>query len=152
MDSNAVNNDVDKMNNSEMNDEKIGEDYDLITLSGFSQISRWYFPKNTTSCPDENCQRSLETRSAAIIHFKEKHAMNALLCLTCNMPISVKTPEDYFLHYRNAHPEVEIQEYHQQIDKFTQTQKMPESPKKAKENVATEENVSLCMTYEALFL
>lgn len=91
-------------------------DNDLIILSGFGLTSHWNFPPNTTTCPVENCQLSFKLRSTAIYHFKQQHATNSVFCLICNRPICSKPIS---IHYREAHPEVEIPE-RQQIDECTQ--------------------------------
>lgn len=80
-----------------------GTTNDMITLTGLGKITHWHFP-NINYCPHPNCQEDFENSSAAKIHYQEHHAMNAILCLVCLVPIYSYSIDGYIVHYRNAHP------------------------------------------------
>lgn len=59
------------------------------------------------TCPAKRCRYSkFATQSAAKMHYKEHHSMNAILCISCNKPISTHSKSDYILHYRRKHKNV----------------------------------------------
>lgn len=87
-----------------------GED-DLIILSGDGHITQWQFPKQLTYCPVLSCRIQFRNRSEAIAHYKERHAMNAILCSLCNKPIRTDTKnssKEFISHYRRMHPDAEL--------------------------------------------
>lgn len=85
--------------------EKRNKDKDLITLTGAGHITQWRFPKNLTRCPVSNCQKKCSTRSAAIEHYKNHHAIRAILCSICDKPVAAKTYDSFIEHYRKQHPQ-----------------------------------------------
>lgn len=87
---------------------------DLITISGLNWITEWKFPKNLTQCPvhrcnqDLGCNNQLEIRSAAISHFKERHAKRAVFCFICEKLIICWFKSSFDRHYRRIHPNKKI--------------------------------------------
>lgn len=61
----------------------------------------WLFPE-TNSCPNGHCSTVNKSRKAAMIHFQERHAKDAILCEVCNKPIAQK--RHFFNHFLNMHP------------------------------------------------
>lgn len=47
-------------------------------------------------------------RSDVIVHYKRKHADQAVLCPICNVPISAKLTISYKLHFTRVHPDIEF--------------------------------------------
>lgn len=105
------------------------EEEDWITLSGGGHITQWRFPKYSSACPVLGCRIQFRNRSEAIAHYKERHAMNAILCSICDKPIRIDTkPNGFIDHYQRLHPNVnlpnfdEIQEEKISISKKQQQQ------------------------------
>lgn len=83
------------------NDSVIENDHDdgddMIVLRGRGNISKWLFP-NTTQCPVMNCRLKFNSRSAAIAHYRSKHAGHYMMCTTCKKPISVANNSNWKVH------------------------------------------------------
>lgn len=47
-------------------------------------------------------------RSDVIVHYKKKHANQAVLCPICNVPIFAKLTISYKLHFTRVHPDIEF--------------------------------------------
>lgn len=47
-------------------------------------------------------------RSDVIVHYKKKHADQAILCPICNVPIFAKLTISYKLHFTRVHPDIEF--------------------------------------------
>lgn len=43
-----------------------------------------------------------------IVHYKKKHADQAILCPICNVPIFAKLTISYKLHFTRVHPDIEF--------------------------------------------
>lgn len=57
---------------------------------------------------ERDCLLECGTNSAAIIHYKEEHASNAILCYICDRPIYAKQPKDFQIHYDTTHPDADM--------------------------------------------
>lgn len=78
----------------------------MIYLTGGGHISQWHFPENTSICPVLGCHLQFQTRFQAIEHYRQRHAMYAILCKICSKPIRIDTKKDAFVsHYRRMHPD-----------------------------------------------
>lgn len=79
------------------------DENDLIPLSGSDKISYWHFPQKQTECPMRSCGVKFKRRSAAIQHYREKHAKSAILCHLCEKPIGGSS-SGLKNHYKHIHP------------------------------------------------
>lgn len=86
---------------------------DLIILSGCGRKTKWQFPNNLTTCPVQRCNLSFDTRSAAVSHFKQKHASNSVHCSICDKPIRAPSPKHWDSHCEKHHPEMTLEEIYQ---------------------------------------
>lgn len=91
-------------NESKTSKEPVDQSSDVITLTGWETRSKWQFPLNKVKCPVGRCKQPFKNRAAAIEHYKEKHAMNAVLCHICNKPINITWANGYSLHFQSRHP------------------------------------------------
>lgn len=81
-------------------------DDDLITLFGCGKIWHWNFPKKIKRCPIRNCSAKCNARLDAIAHYQKYHTKNAILCSTCNKPVSAQKKSNIVQHYAAHHPHV----------------------------------------------
>lgn len=80
---------------------------DLINLSGAGFKTQWRFPPNQNRCPVVSCQqRSFESRSACLSHYKAVHAKFSINCCICEKPIVSNFKHYFERHYRRVHPDV----------------------------------------------
>lgn len=47
-------------------------------------------------------------RSAAIQHYKVKHAEHSVFCYLCELPVTAVRPEDFEKHYEEFHENMEM--------------------------------------------
>lgn len=80
---------------------------DIITLEGCNQKIQYKFP-DVTQCPLELCRRELGDRAAALLHFKNRHAKNALYCSKCDSPIEVYRQDELEEHNRRVHADENV--------------------------------------------
>lgn len=72
------------------------------------KYGEWRFP-DTLVCPVNGCGIHFQIRLDAMIHYKQKHAMDAMLCHLCQKPIRTDlNPKALVYHFRNMHPNQEI--------------------------------------------
>lgn len=90
----------------DVKDDDDDDDEDLITLSGKGHITQWRFPKGLKKCPATRCDSHFEEWSDAIAHYKNQHAMDAILCTICDRPICVRHKWNFTKHYKTMHPGV----------------------------------------------
>lgn len=83
-------------------------DGDLITLTGCGQITQWKLPEIITKCPVRGCGKPFGTRKEAIVHYKEKHARNSILCFVCAKPFVFQHPHHFIQHFHTRHPSVAL--------------------------------------------
>ena len=98
-----------KTENKDANDEID----DLITLNGCGYITQWRFPRNQQQCPKHLCRQEFKSRAAAISHYQEKHANDAILCEICDKPIATGKIKrlrhlSFLDHYKRLHPNTKI--------------------------------------------
>lgn len=88
---------------TKINETKNDGSDDTVILHGCGQFTEYRFPK-TKRCPVIKCSLSFDTRSAALNHYKNIHAQNAIFCYLCNKPVGIRTFKALILHYRKKHP------------------------------------------------
>lgn len=72
------------------------------------KCGEWRFPQ-TSCCPVNGCGIQFGSRLDAIMHYEQRHAMNAVLCHLCNRPIRTDVQSDALTrHFRKLHPNQEI--------------------------------------------
>lgn len=76
---------MDEMNDDIVNDDMNGEGSDWIELSGCGKLSKWKFPSCLTTCPILTCSTEFDSRADVIGHFKERHAVDLILCYLCDV-------------------------------------------------------------------
>lgn len=74
---------------------------DLISLHGCGRSTQWRFPKHMKICP--TCNSSFESRSAAILHYRTKHANAGRYCSICDEPIHSPSSVFWKLHCKKFH-------------------------------------------------
>lgn len=78
------------------------DESDLIQL----KYGKWRFP-DIMSCPVISCGKQFGSRHDAMVHYKQQHAMHAILCHICkpNKPIRIDAHKNGFIaHFRGIHP------------------------------------------------
>lgn len=81
---------------------------DWILLEGCGQLTQWKFPAELKVCPVKKCGIQFTVRSDAIVHYKNLHAKNTILCSICDVPIYAERLKDLEKHYHGAHPDEEF--------------------------------------------
>lgn len=71
-----------------------------------------YRSVKSNGCPVVGCFVKSKSQAAAIDHYKEKHAMNSVLCHICNKPVSVECRDNYKIHFQRLHPHMKIPQTH----------------------------------------
>lgn len=82
------------------------DESDLIRL----KYGEWRFPE-TSFCPVISCSKRFDSRLDALVHYKQHHAMHAILCHVCepNKPIRIDAHKNGFIsHFRTVHPNHKI--------------------------------------------
>lgn len=62
------------------------------------------------NCPVKGCRFSkskFTTQSAAKMHYKKYHSMNAIVCSICDKPVSTLQLSNYIAHFKRKHKNVE---------------------------------------------
>lgn len=79
---------------------------DLIRLGAkCNQINYWTFPPRWTRCPSHRCTIDFGTRSAAINHFRKRHAAAYIYCCYCDKPVYAPSIKKFKAHFEKLHPE-----------------------------------------------
>lgn len=72
------------------------------------KYGKWQFPQ-VTKCPVVGCRDAFESRFDAMLHYKQHHAMEAILCNFCAKPIRIDCNKDGFVrHFQRLHPNQKI--------------------------------------------
>lgn len=81
------------------------DDEDFITLQTCGITTKWRYPENVRECVVLNCHEKFRSKSDAMAHFRQNHAIGSILCSICDRPIrSSKGLNDFRKHYAYKHP------------------------------------------------
>lgn len=79
--------------------EKVSDDFIAIGRGTYKKL--WKFPM-TNICPKFKCAHLFSSRSTAMIHYREKHADDSILCEICVKPVG----KSYLIgHFNKVHPQ-----------------------------------------------